>query len=89
MIPVKQNGEPAETGQIHIGVYIYTRETLKRLMQLQQTPLEKTEKLEQLRALENDITINVTTLDNYQGLAVDTPKELEKARELFAADNED
>ena len=89
MIPVKQNGEPAETGQIHIGVYIYTRETLKRLMQLQQTPLEKTEKLEQLRALENDITINVTTLDNYHGLAVDTPEDLEKARELFAADNAD
>ena len=84
MIPVKQNGEIAEKGQIHIGVYIYTRETLTRLMRLEQTPLEQTEKLEQLRALENDIAINVTTLDDYQGLAVDTPEDLEKARELLS-----
>ena len=84
MIPVTQQGEIAEKGQIHIGVYIYTRETLTRLMQLEQTPLEKVEKLAQLRALENDITINVTTLDDYQGLAVDTPEDLEKARTLFA-----
>lgn len=83
MIPVTQQGEIAEKGLIHIGIYIYTRETLGRLMQLQQTPLEKTEKLEQLRALENDITINVTTLEDYQGLAVDTPEDLEQARELF------
>ena len=85
MIPVKQNGEIAEKGQIHIGVYIYTRETLTRLMRLEQTPLEQTEKLEQLRALENDIAINVTTLDDYQGLAVDTPEDLEKARELLSS----
>ena len=83
MIPVMQNGDIANKGQIHIGVYIYTRETLTRLMSLEQTPLEQTEKLEQLRALENDISINVTTLDDYQGLAVDTPEDLEKARALL------
>ncbi len=84
MMPVTQQGKCAGKGQIHIGVYIYTRETLKKLMQLEQTPLEQTEKLEQLRALENDISINVTTLDNYQGLAVDTEEDLEKARKLFS-----
>ena len=83
MIPVTQNGDIADKGQIHIGIYIYTRDTLNKLMKLAQTPLEQTEKLEQLRALENDISINVTTLDNYQGMAVDTPEDLEKARELF------
>ena len=83
MIPVTQSGDIADKGQIHIGVYIYTRETLKKLMQLEQTPLEQIEKLEQLRALENDISINVTTLDDYQGLAVDTPEDLEKARILL------
>ena len=83
MIPVTQSGDFADKGQIHIGVYIYTRETLKKLMQLEQTPLEQIERLEQLRALENDISINVTTLDNYQGLAVDTPEDLERARMLF------
>lgn len=86
MIPVTQQGEVADKGQIHIGVYIYTRATLNRLMQLEQTPLEQTEKLEQLRALENDIAINVTVLENYQGLAVDTPEDLEKARLLLADD---
>ncbi len=84
MIPVTQNGDVADKGQIHIGVYIYTRETLSTLMQLEQTPLEQTEKLEQLRALENGIAINVTTLDNYEGLAVDTPEDLEKARVLLS-----
>lgn len=84
MIPVSQDGQIADTGKIHIGVYIYTRDTLNRLMQLQQTPLEQIEKLEQLRALENDITINVITLDNYHGLAVDTAEDLEKARHLLS-----
>jgi len=83
MIPVTQQGKLAERGQVHLGVYIYTRETLSRLQQLQQTPLEKIEKLEQLRALENDISINVTILENYQGLAVDTPEDLEKARKAL------
>ena len=83
MIPVTQSGDFADKGQIHIAVYIYTRETLKKLMQLEQTPLEQIERLEQLRALENDISINVTTLDDYQGLAVDTPEDLERARMLF------
>ncbi len=84
MIPVTQNGEFADRALIHIGVYIYTRQTLINLMELKQTPLEKTEKLEQLRALENDIFINVTILNNYQGLAVDTPDDLEKARTLLS-----
>ncbi len=83
MIPVTQNGDIADKGQIHVGVYIYTRETLIRLMQLEQTPLEKTEKLEQLRALEHGISIFVVTLDDYNGLSVDTPDDLEKARELL------
>lgn len=85
MIPVTQTGDIADKGQIHIGVYIYTRETLNRLMQLEQTPLEQTEKLEQLRALENGIAINVTILDEYHGLAVDTPDDLEKARALLSS----
>ncbi len=86
MIPVTQNGGFATKGQIHIGVYIYTRETLTKLMCLEQTPLEKIEQLEQLRALENGISIQVTCLDSYQGLAVDTPDDLEKARTLLSDD---
>ncbi len=84
-IPVNQDGSAPERARIHIGVYIYTRKTLSQLMQLEQTPLEKIEKLEQLRALENGISITVTTLDNYQGLAVDTPEDLALARQFYAS----
>jgi len=88
IIPVNQDGqisglERLKKGKIHIGIYIYTRETLIKLQSLEPTPLEKIEKLEQLRALENNIAINVTTLNNYFGLAVDTPEDLEKANILF------
>jgi len=52
-------------------------------MELEQTPLETTEKLEQLRALENGINIRVTVVDDYETLSVDTEEDLAKARALF------
>ncbi len=84
-IPVNQNGELPERALIHIGVYIYTRQTLEKLTSLAQTPLENIEKLEQLRALENGIDINVTIIEDHQSLAVDTPEDLLKARNLLTA----
>ncbi len=84
-IPVTQSGEYPEQALIHIGVYIYSRQILQKLTSQAQTPLEKLEKLEQLRALECGISINVTTVDNYQSLSVDTPQDLEKARKIFQA----
>ncbi len=80
-IPVRQDGALPDTALIHIGIYIYTRQTLDRLMRLPRSPLEKTESLEQLRALENGIDITVVTLDDYDGLAVDTPEDLQQARQ--------
>lgn len=82
-IPVTQSGDTPERALIQIGIYIYTRETLQKLTQLEQSPLEKTEKLEQLRALENNIKISVITVDDYESLSVDTEKDLEKARQLL------
>ncbi|MDT8281652.1 MAG: 3-deoxy-manno-octulosonate cytidylyltransferase, partial [Gammaproteobacteria bacterium] len=82
-IPVTQSGEYPEQALIHIGVYIYSRQVLQQLTRQAQTPLEKQEKLEQLRALECGICIKVTTVDNYQSLSVDTPQDLEKARKIF------
>jgi len=82
-IPVTQSGEPPEKALVQIGVYIYTHDTLQSLMGLEQTPLETTEKLEQLRALENGINISVTVVDDYETLSVDTEEDLEKARALF------
>jgi 3-deoxy-manno-octulosonate cytidylyltransferase (CMP-KDO synthetase) len=64
-------------------VYIYTHETLQQLTAIPQTDLEKIEKLEQLRALESGININVTIVDDYHSLSVDTPADLEKAQTLF------
>ena len=82
-IPVLQNGDLPEKALAHIGVYIYTRATLEKLNRLEQAPLENTEKLEQLRALENDINIGITIVDDYQSLSVDTEQDLAKARMIF------
>ena len=57
---------------IHLGVYIYTRETLLRLTELPTSSLEEAEKLEQLRALDHGITIQVWETQ-HGSLRIDTP----------------
>jgi len=57
---------------IHLGVYIYTRETLLRLASLATSGLEEAEKLEQLRALDNGISIQVWETQ-HASLRIDTP----------------
>jgi 3-deoxy-manno-octulosonate cytidylyltransferase (CMP-KDO synthetase) len=66
----------------HIGVYAYRAETLARFVALPQSPLEKTEKLEQLRALENGISIRMVKTE-YQGIGIDTPSDLKQMEELL------
>lgn len=69
----------------HIGLYAYRRSALERFVSLPPSHLEKREKLEQLRALENGMRIDVTLVDTVP-LGVDTPADLERARrELSAA----
>ena len=68
----------------HIGIYAYRRAALERLSVLPPSPLEQRERLEQLRALENGLTIGVALVDTIP-LGVDTPKDLERARTMFAA----
>jgi len=68
----------------HIGVYAYRREALARFVGLPPSPLEQREKLEQLRALEAGMRIDVTIVDTVP-LGVDTPEDLERARELLSA----
>jgi len=82
-IPVLQNGDLPDKALVQIGVYIYTRDALEKLGRLEQGPLENTEKLEQLRALENGINIAVSIVDDYKSLSVDTEQDLAKARKLF------
>ena len=66
----------------HIGLYIYKRSVLEKFVQLEASPLEKREKLEQLRALENAMTIGVVKV-NTVPLGVDTLEDLETAREML------
>ena len=67
----------------HIGLYVYRRDDLLRFTRLDQTDLERTEQLEQLRMLENGFKIKVvvTELDS---LSVDTPEDLSLARLYYA-----
>ena len=67
----------------HIGLYAYRRAALERFVSLKPSPLEKRERLEQLRALEAGMRIDaeiVTTVP----LGVDTPEDLDRAREFLS-----
>lgn len=66
----------------HIGLYAYRRSALEKFISLPMGYLEKRETLEQLRALENGMRIEVAIVDT-QPLGVDTPADLEKARTEF------
>ena len=59
----------------HWGIYAYTRDALKRFVSLPESPLEKCEKLEQLRALENGMKIKVIKTE-FQSIGIDTPEDL-------------
>jgi 3-deoxy-manno-octulosonate cytidylyltransferase (CMP-KDO synthetase) len=67
----------------HIGLYAYRRTALARFIALPPSPLERREKLEQLRALEAGMRIDVTVVDSVP-LGVDTPHELDIARRMLA-----
>tara|TARA_R110002126_G_scaffold291799_1_gene458903 strand:+ start:12604 stop:13341 length:738 start_codon:yes stop_codon:yes gene_type:complete len=67
----------------HIGLYAYRRDALSRFVGLGPSPLEKREKLEQLRALEAGMRIDVAIVDSIP-LGVDTPADLEQARKMLA-----
>jgi 3-deoxy-manno-octulosonate cytidylyltransferase (CMP-KDO synthetase) len=65
----------------HLGLYAFTREAVLRFPALPPTPLEKQERLEQLRALEHGIRIQVCETPR-PVLEVNTPEDLEQARQL-------
>ncbi|AGA64048.1 3-deoxy-manno-octulosonate cytidylyltransferase [Liberibacter crescens BT-1] len=67
----------------HIGIYAYKRKALERFIKLEPSPLEKRESLEQLRALENNMRIDVELIKT-QIIGVDTPADLEKVRLLLS-----
>jgi 3-deoxy-manno-octulosonate cytidylyltransferase (CMP-KDO synthetase) len=75
---------PAGEGPLyhHIGLYAYRRAALERFVALPPSALERREKLEQLRALEAGMRIDVAIVDAVP-LGVDTPEDLEKARAVL------
>jgi 3-deoxy-manno-octulosonate cytidylyltransferase (CMP-KDO synthetase) len=94
LIPfVRSDAEPS--GEIlpvyrHIGLYAYRFETLCRYVALEPGPLERAEKLEQLRALENGIPIRVVEVD-YRGRshwAVDSPEDLLRVEDIIRRQGE-
>jgi 3-deoxy-manno-octulosonate cytidylyltransferase (CMP-KDO synthetase) len=66
----------------HLGIYGYRRETLLRLVKFPVSPLENAEKLEQLRALENDIQIAVVKV-HYDSIGVDVPADVQRVERLL------
>jgi 3-deoxy-manno-octulosonate cytidylyltransferase (CMP-KDO synthetase) len=68
----------------HIGLYGYRRTFLLKFAMLSQTPLERTESLEQLRALEHGYRIQ-TVETRFDSIGVDTPEDLERVRRQLLA----
>lgn len=68
----------------HLGIYAYRPATLARLVTLPPSPLELAEKLEQLRALQNDIAIQVVPT-TFQSIGVDTPEDALRVAPLLRA----
>lgn len=67
----------------HIGLYAFRRDFLMAYAKLESTPLERLEKLEQLRILENGHPILVVDTE-YVSIGVDVPEDLERVRKMFA-----
>jgi 3-deoxy-manno-octulosonate cytidylyltransferase (CMP-KDO synthetase) len=81
---------PAGDGPLyhHIGLYAYRRAALERFVKLPPSTLEQREKLEQLRALEAGMRIDVEIVDTVP-LGVDTPEDLETARAMLERRTDD
>jgi len=86
-IPYVRAGAAAAPAWAHIGLYVYRRATLVRLASLPPSTLERSEALEQLRALENGIRIKAVETSQ-ESIGVDTLEDLERVRRLMPAASE-
>ncbi len=83
-IPFARAGATAAPPFQHIGLYVYRRAFLLAFARLAPTPLERTESLEQLRALEHGVRIRVVETTHHS-IGVDTPEDLERVRQIAGA----
>lgn len=70
----------------HVGLYVYRRSALERFVALSPSALERRERLEQLRALEAGMRLDVAVVDAVP-LGVDTPHDLDRARKILSKGN--
>ena len=90
VIPFVRQAEGELPVYRHIGMYGYRREALEKYLTFKQGPLEASEKLEQLRALENGMPIRVVTVD-YKGrthASVDAPEDVAIAEKIIEKEGE-
>lgn len=88
IIPFRRGADTADWLSLdsylkHVGIYAYRADVLRQLTLLEQSPLEISESLEQLRWLENGFRIKVGYTD-VETVGIDTPEDLEKVKILFA-----
>lgn len=87
VIPFPRNEEVAAgLWRLHLGIYAFRRETLRRFVALAPSALERAESLEQLRALENGVEILVFDAPR-SAIGVDTPEDLERVERIMDRDN--
>lgn len=79
----RANAEGAGPHYHHIGLYAYNRAALERFVKLPPSENEQRERLEQLRALDAGMRIDIAVVDSVP-LGVDTPEDLDKARKMLA-----
>jgi len=82
-IPYVRAGQTPARAWRHVGLYVYRRDCLLRLAGLPPTELERSEALEQLRALEHGIRIKAVETE-YDSIGVDTSEDLERVRAILA-----
>lgn len=82
IIPFVANSAIQAQHYLHVGVYAFRKEALLRFTNWPAAELEKIEKLEQLRYLENGVAVRMALVD-FKSVAIDTPDDLEKARKFL------
>ena len=83
-IPARRDGPgslPNDRYLQHVGLYAYRRDFLLEYVKLPQTPLELSESLEQLRALEHGYGIRAVIVEGWESMAVDIPEDIARVEQ--------